>query len=163
MFPDCYDHIGGPDHEFTNPGFHYAGIVSKEGVLLIDEAQLSYSDVGFWNDCLKESRGNSYRFKGALAASYESMTSSPATLTPMRIGQEQVVGLVAASRSQSGLFMRTQEFDQLPETRVLSPDNLSSVRSVRSPRLSIGSSVRSLLSPTTRPHTCLARSLALWS
>ncbi|KAL4916695.1 hypothetical protein BDW62DRAFT_211811 [Aspergillus aurantiobrunneus] len=81
------------------PRYRSTEFFASKNVILIDEAQGSYADIGFWNTVIKDRRSSlGYNIKICLFSSY----GSPASLTPQPNERAPKIGL----------FFTKEEFDQ---------------------------------------------------
>lgn len=86
-------------------------------VILVDEAQRTYSDTGLWNIILKEKQGSAcpYKFRLCLFCSYgiPSTGRDETFFTPVRLSRGQCISLTPQNEPQSppiGLFYSREEF-----------------------------------------------------
>ncbi|KAL4970219.1 uncharacterized protein BDV14DRAFT_186686 [Aspergillus stella-maris] len=102
------------------PGYHSKDFFASKNVILIDEAQGSYADIGFWNTVIKDRRSNlGYDIKICLFSSYGSpwtgLDSNKVVFTPATFGPPQRVTLTPQPNERApkiGLFFTKEEFDQ---------------------------------------------------
>ena len=81
----------------------------ENGVLILDEAQLSYWDEGLWDQGLK-TIGSSTPYMVILFASYGSASRNiHPVATPFRLQEEQLVGLARGRSPSVGLLLTEEE------------------------------------------------------
>lgn len=87
-------------------------LLAQPSYLLIDEAQMSCSDITFWNDFLKTAMDYSWGVKVVLAprnGSYKSHLQVQGT--PILIPYASILQSFTLSVTQPGVFLNRQEFD----------------------------------------------------
>jgi hypothetical protein len=82
----------------------------KGGVLILDEAQLSYWDSSLWAEGLK-TIGSNTPYMVILFASYGSASRNLLPKTTFRVQKEQLVGLARGPSSSVGLLLTREESD----------------------------------------------------
>lgn len=102
------------------PGKRPEEILASKNVILVDEAQYSYTDTGFWNTVIKDRRsGQGPGIKICLFASYGSpwtgVDESKVFFTPATFGPMQRITLTPQPNDMAlkiGLFFTEEEFNQ---------------------------------------------------
>ncbi|KAL4937462.1 hypothetical protein BDV06DRAFT_215887 [Aspergillus oleicola] len=102
------------------PGYHSTEYFASKNVILVDEAQGSYADIGFWNTVIKDRRSSlGHDIKICLFSSYGSpwtgLDSNKVVFTPATFGPRQRVTLTPQPNERApkiGLFFTEEEFDQ---------------------------------------------------
>ncbi|ODM16963.1 hypothetical protein SI65_07361 [Aspergillus cristatus] len=92
-------------------------VLMSNTVILVDEAQVTYSDDVLWNTILKQRQSSlfGYNFRLCLFCSYGSPETGPdqTFFTPVRLSNQQCISLTPQSRQGSptiGLFYDKEEF-----------------------------------------------------
>ena len=97
-------------------------------VLIFDEAQSTYDDIGLWNSLFKpiSDMPLSSRHRIIIFTSYGSPTRINARGTPMQIGERQMVTLVPIDHHDDlgavGLYLTRPEFEELVNLKKYSFD-----------------------------------------
>jgi len=88
-----------------------------DGVLIIDEAQLSYWDYDLWLERLKSITSNT-AYMIILFASWGSAGRNLlSATTPLRVQEEQLVGLASGPSSPVGLLLTREEMEGVVKKR----------------------------------------------
>ena len=100
----------------SNKGWEFR----KGGVLILDEAQLSYWDEDLWDQGLK-TIGSSTPYMVILFVSYGSASRNLSAVTSFRLQEEQLVGLARGRSPSVGLLLTEEEAEEI--VKIKFPDH----------------------------------------
>ena len=87
------------------------------GVLILDEAQMSYWDQALWLEGLKPIQPNAPYMIILFASHGSASRNLLTTATPFRVQEEQLVGLARGPRSSIGLLLTREEMEGVVKKR----------------------------------------------